>query len=326
MKSVSQIKIVCPLAALFLAMAWVAADFKTPNANEREEAVGSLVGLEKSLQQSFTAGEHFEPKREPGGRDWLAMHEEPGQTFRQYLESDPNHPGEGGRSVLYVLPLGDFPEEAAPDLGILREYMELYYAPMSVKVLTAVPKDKVQAVVRTNSLTGNEQWNSVEMLKWLRRKLPRDAYGLIAITMTDLYPGEGWNFVFGQASYKSRVGVFSFARYHPSLNFEDVKAEDEDQIGLRRASKVLTHEMGHMFGIKHCIHYECNMNGANSLRECDVSPMHLCPVCLRKLQRAVGFDPVSRYRELEQFYREKNFAEEANWVQQRLAWIQEESS
>ena len=284
--------------------------------------MGSLVGLEKPLQRAFTAGEDFVVKKEPKWGDWLAQHEEPGQSFSQYLESKPNRPGAGGRNVLYVLPLGRFEKKTSPDLAVLQRYMELYYTPMTVKVLPVRPEKEVPAVTRENSLTGNLQWNSVAMLKWLRTQVPRDAYGVIAITMTDLYPGEGWNFVFGQASYKSRVGIFSFARYHPLLSFEKVEG-DADQIALGRASKVLTHEMGHMFGIKHCIYYECLMNGANSLRECDSTPMHLCPVCLRKLQRAVGFDPVSRYEGLGKFYRKNKFGREAKWVGERLQFLEE---
>lgn len=314
-------KMIFPLGLLIAAGGWVVADFVVPDADARRAAVGSLGKLEKSLQRAFTAGDDFEEKKAPEWADWLAQHEEPGQSFPQYLASKPNRPGAGGRNVLYVLPLGKFEKETSPDLDVLQRYMELYYTAMSVKVLPVRPEKEVPAVTRENSLTGQLQWNSVEMLKWLRTQVPRDAYGLIAITMTDLYPGEGWNFVFGQASYKSRVGVFSFARYHPKLSFEDVGERDEDQVALKRACKVLTHEMGHMFGIKHCIHYECNMNGANSLREADSTPMHLCPVCLRKLQRAIGFDPTARYQGLEKFYRVHEFADEGDWVGERIEWI-----
>lgn len=320
MALVSQIKLSLPLAVLFLAVTWVVADFVTPSPEVRRAAVGSLAGMDKPMQRSFTVSEQFEAKKEPKDMDWLAQHEEEGQTFPQYLASKPNRPGDEGRNTLYVLPLGEFPKETSPDLSLLRKYMELYYAPMTVKVLPALPENKVPAVTRKNSLTGHVQWQSVAMLKWLRSEVPRDAYGLIAITMTDLYPGEGWNFVFGQASYKSRVGVFSFARYHPKLSLEDVDG-DPDQIALRRACKVLTHEMGHMFGIKHCTHYECNMNGANSLEECDSTPMHLCPVCLRKLQHAISFDPVLRYQELGRFYQNNQFALEAKWVGERARWV-----
>mgnify|MGYP000107882883 CR=1 FL=1 len=38
-----------------------------------------------------------------------------------------------------------------------------------------------------------------------------------AVTMTDLYPSEDWNFVFGQASLRNRVGAYSFARYDPAF-------------------------------------------------------------------------------------------------------------
>ena len=37
-------------------------------------------------------------------------------------------------------------------------------------------------------------------------------------------------------------------------------------------------------------------NGHNSLEESDASVMHLCPVCLRKLQSNAGFDVLARYQ------------------------------
>ena len=51
--------------------------------------------------------------------------------------------------------------------------------------------------------------------------------------------------------------------------------------------QVMTHEIGHMFGIKHCVYHNCAMNGSNHLAESDRRAASLCPICLRKLQ--VGF-------------------------------------
>lgn len=51
-----------------------------------------------------------------------------------------------------------------------------------------------------------------------------------------------------------------------------------------RFLQVMTHEVCHMFGLKHCIWMQCLMNGSNHLEESDRRPPHLCPVCLRKLQ------------------------------------------
>jgi bacterioferritin len=36
---------------------------------------------------------------------------------------------------------------------------------------------------------------------------------------------------------------------------------------LRRSCKVLAHEIGHMFGLSHCVFFHCLMNGSNSLAE-----------------------------------------------------------
>lgn len=47
-------------------------------------------------------------------------------------------------------------------------------------------------------------------------------------------------------------------------------------------------------------------------------PLHLCPVCLRKLQWSIGFDVVKRYEALRQFYRVAGFADEEKWACQRL--------
>ena len=45
----------------------------------------------------------------------------------------------------------------------------------------------------------------------------------------------------------------------------------------------MTHEIGHMLGIRHCIYYECGMNGSNHIRECETRPLFYCVVCFRKL-------------------------------------------
>jgi len=149
--------------------------------------------------------------------------------------------------------------------------MKSYYTPLQVKILNPVKREDVRAKSRLNG--GVTQWKTGDILNWMKGRQPKDAFAMLAVTMTDLYPDEEWNFVFGQASYQSRVGVFSFARY----------SSEEPKIALLRAAKILSHEMGHMFGIKHCTFYECNMAGANHLDEVDRSPPHLCPVCLRKL-------------------------------------------
>lgn len=63
------------------------------------------------------------------------------------------------------------------------------------------------------------------------------------------------------------------------------------------------------------------MNGSNHLTESDSRPMHLCPVCLRKLQYSIGFDVVERYVKLFHFYKKVGFDDETQWSANRLKWI-----
>lgn len=307
-----------PLGLAILVFGGVIAAFEVPDRYQRAAAAGSLLGLEAKLRRAFRDEGEFQPKKEPEFSDWLTHHPEPGQTFDQYLASRPNVPS-ASRKTLYILPIGEFEEGVAPDLELLQSYTAAYYHPLPVKMLPVVKDGAVPAKDRMNG--GKKQWKSTDILGWLPKRLPADAYAMIAVTMTDLYPDEAWNFVFGQASLKQGVGIFSFARYHPSWNGGEAGDNAEHRV-LRRAAKVLTHEMGHMFGIRHCIYYECNMNGANHLEEADATPMHLCPVCLRKLQRAVRFDPVVRYGKLLGFQEQHGFTAEAAWTRKRISAIQ----
>ncbi|WP_052573277.1 archaemetzincin [Haloferula sp. BvORR071] len=293
--------------------------FQPPNKQEREKAVGSLAKLDPKLQRTFTDAGEFQAKSTPGTFGWLAQHEEPGQTYDQYFDSHPNIP-DVVRSKLYIQPIGTFDKAISPDLNLLRDYTAAYYQPLEVVLLPAAEDKDVPATERINTMSEKKQWKTGDIMQWMRKRLPRDCYAMLAVTMTDLYPDEGWNFVFGEASTRHRVGVFSFARYHPAW-FGGKGNEGTQKLVLRRAAKVLTHEMGHMFGIEHCIHYECNMNGANSLEEADFTPMELCPVCLRKLHYAIRFDPVARYEKLQRFDAANELETESKWIKARIEAI-----
>ena len=130
----------------------------------------------------------------------------------------------------------------------------------------------------------------------LRPRLPADACACIALTTSDLWPGRGWNFVFGQASLSERVGVWSIAR-----NGDPHGDDAAFRLCLLRTLKTASHETGHMFSMQHCTLYECNMCGSNHREEADRRPLWLCPHCLAKLCHATGADPLRRFKDLAAF-------------------------
>ena len=68
---------------------------------------------------------------------------------------------------------------------------------------------------------------------------------------------------------------------------------------LECSCNVMVHEIGHMFGLRHCIYYDCTMNGTmssdESMRRRDAT---LCPICLKKLKSNIKFDCAERFKNL----------------------------
>ena len=150
----------------------------------------------------------------------------------------------------------------------------------------------------------------------LAPRLPEDAVAYIAFTASDLWPGEGWNFVFGQASLTDRVGVWSFNRFG---NPDEVEAAFK--LCLLRTIKLASHETGHMFSMAHCTLFECNMCGSNHLEEADARPSWLCPICLAKLCWATSTDPREHFHRLGAFAKANGFKEEQEFYEKSLAAI-----
>ena len=63
---------------------------------------------------------------------------------------------------------------------------------------------------------------------------------MIGVSLTDLYPRDEWNFVFGLASIRERTGVFSFARYDPKFFTHDNYAINYKDL-FWRAAGVMSH-------------------------------------------------------------------------------------
>ncbi len=126
----------------------------------------------------------------------------------------------------------------------------------------------------------------------------KDAFAVIGITMCDIYSSHSDLFVAGMACPSTHVGVLSFARYHPHIKMHPGEWTDvgyskapsaypyietekkkpnlsssppELSVAtnaefLRRAGKLLLHEIGHVLGMDHCIYHNCLMNGTGKIK------------------------------------------------------------
>jgi archaemetzincin len=249
------------------------------------------------------------PAPRPG--DWLDRHPEEGQTFGQYLKADPVRRGPE-RKTLYVCQIGDFSPERQQVFDLTREYLGLFYD-VPVVVLPPVPLADIPASAqRKHPSWGDHQLLATYVMNQvLEPKRPADALAYLAFTSHDLYPGEGWNFVFGMGMLRERVGVWSVYRHG-----DPAQGPEAFRLALRRAMGVASHETGHILTMAHCTAFACNMNGSNNLEESDRQPLHFCPVCLRKLCWNLQVEPVPYLRRLEAFCTRNGLTDEAAWYAQ----------
>lgn len=282
--------------------------------NNTKETLQKVLGsLEKSskIEKLVLKDNDFTPMSTIKKGEWLDCYYEAGQGFDEYQNYNKVT---SKKKYIYIFQFGEF-DSKAPSMDLIIQYIQAFYYGMEVKLLQR-EVGMVDITSRINPYTKKIQLKTKDLTDILKYILPEDAYCLIGVTMLDLYPSESWNFVFGEASLKNRVGVFSFARYDPDFLGE----KNPKRTKLERSCEVCVHEIGHMFGIEHCIYYHCVMNGSNSLQESDSRTIELCPVCLRKLQKVVGFDYMERYKKLEEFMIKNNFNDK-NWLKNRILEI-----
>ena len=92
---------------------------------------------------------------------------------------------------------------------------------------------------------------------------------------------------------------------------------------LARVCRTASHELGHCFGIDHCVYYACAMQGTASLAEDTRQPPYLCPIDAVKIARATGSDVQQQYKALLSFCERREdcqmFSTFAAWLRARLA-------
>jgi archaemetzincin len=266
---------------------------------------------EPYLQLERTLRPLADPLPIPRPGDWLAEHPEPGQTFAEYLDARPVRKSDQLHTI-YLCLVGDFTEAQRRILDLTEDYLALFFdAPVVVN--RQVPLASIPARARrTHPSWGDPQVLSGYILHYvLEPQRPVDALAYLALTATDLWPGKGWNFVFGQANLRERTGVWSIYRNgDPGQDFK---------LCLRRTLGTASHELCHILTMHHCTAFLCLMNGSNHQEERDARPLHLCPVCLRKLCWNLRLEPVPYLTKLNTFCQQNRLDPESRWYEQALA-------
>lgn len=249
---------------------------------------------------------------EPVFGDWLYSRKEKGQTFEQFIKTKHVVPTKE-ENIIYLQPIGKFNSLQVKQIELVRQYLQIFFQ-LETKVLKDVSNDIIPNNARRIGDVGQEQFLAGYILTdVLKKEKPDKGVALMAITEKDLYPKPEWNYVFGLASYRDKIAVSSMYRMQKEADFN---------LSLDRLLKICSHEIGHMFGLNHCIEANCVMNGTNSMVETDRHSLRLCSLCQRKLNSGFKYDNVKRLKELEKYFKDNQLTSGIELMEKDLKSIQ----
>ena len=171
--------------------------------------------------------------------------------------------------------------------------MKIYLAPVKFSnsaLLSSVRKDIVHVFNEVDIINidlnideayskEREQYFSTQIISEAIKKTDGFKGKIIILTDVDLYIPV-LTFIFGEAQLNGKHSIVSVCRLH-----EEFYSERTNEFLLnKRTIKEILHELGHNFGLKHCINWDCVMHSSTSIEEVDIKGGSYCKVCAEKIK------------------------------------------
>ncbi len=121
------------------------------------------------------------------------------------------------------------------------------------------------------------QYYSSAIIQKLERSADSGAR-VLGVTSCDLFVPV-LTFVFGEAQLEGNCAVVSTAR----LKEEFYGMPRREDLIRERLLKEAAHELGHTFGLKHCMDWSCVMASSHSVELLDVKGVEFCPACRKPI-------------------------------------------
>ncbi len=130
---------------------------------------------------------------------------------------------------------------------------------------------------------GRQQYSSVVIMRELLKNCPNDAVRVLAVTEKDLFIPM-LSFIYGQAQLDGTVAILSLAR----LRQEFYGLRPNPMLLLKRTVKEACHEVGHTFGLIHCLKRTCPMSLSTNILQLDAKGVDFCDDCADLLRENIA--------------------------------------
>jgi archaemetzincin len=123
------------------------------------------------------------------------------------------------------------------------------------------------------------QYYSTKIISEVIKKTESPDGKIIVLTDVDLYIPV-LTFVFGEAQLDGKHSIVSICRLHE----EFYSGITNDKLLIERTIKEILHELGHNYGLIHCIDWDCVMHSSTSIEEVDIKGGNYCKECGKKIK------------------------------------------
>ncbi len=124
-----------------------------------------------------------------------------------------------------------------------------------------------------------EQYHSTAILRRMAQTPPPTGRRRLGVTGADLFVPV-LTFVFGEAQLEGQCAIVSYKR----LFEEFYGLPANPPLLFERLRKEAVHELGHTFGLKHCIDWRCVMASSHAVERLDVKTADFCGECLKSIK------------------------------------------
>lgn len=160
----------------------------------------------------------------------------------------------------------------------------LFAEPVILKFITNKLNDiiGITATIENLSIDIETHYNSersqYDALKIIQAHPHSEESKIMICTSVDLFIPI-FTFVFGLAQLDGNIGIISSHRLE---NQYYGLPKDKNLLGERLAKETI-HELGHLYGLRHCSMYNCVMAISNTAEEVDIKDFQYCSNCEKSI-------------------------------------------
>ena len=127
------------------------------------------------------------------------------------------------------------------------------------------------------------QYDGNKLLKEVDFRYPGHRHKSIGLFQVDLFIPI-LTYIFGQAYLNGRTGIASLSR----LKNERYGMKPDIKLHYNRFCKVVIHELGHTYGLKHCYNPICVMRASTYVEDLDQKKEFMCSQCKELLIESIA--------------------------------------